>query len=94
MYLGLPLYSGPTLDSFWSSLIDRVQSKLARWKGALFSQVGKLQLIKDSLQNLLVYAMSLFKIPPKILDPMEKIQNNFLWMGIETKNQLHLVAWD
>lgn len=75
-YLGLPLCVGPTSDSFWSSLIDRFQMKLAGWKGALLSQAGKLQLIKASLQNLPVYAMSLFKILAKFADRMKVYKRN------------------
>lgn len=93
-YFGLPLCVGPTPDSFWSSLIDRFQNKLVGWKVALLSQACKLQLIRASLQNLLIYAMSLFKIPTRFVDRMERIEKHFLWSGTEFKSRLHLVSWD
>ena len=36
-YLGLPMGLSPP-NSFWDSLIDKIHSKLAGWKGSLLSQ--------------------------------------------------------
>ncbi|XP_059064119.1 uncharacterized protein LOC131856371 [Cryptomeria japonica] len=54
-YLGLTICL-KSIDTSWLSLIDRFNKKLAGWKGALLSQMGKLQLLKSTLQNLPVYA--------------------------------------
>ena len=51
-------------------------------------------MVKSILQNLLTYALSLFKIPVKHADRMEKIQRDFLWIGVEENKTYHLVAWD
>lgn len=81
-------------DSFWLSLIDRFNKKLAGWKEALLSQAGKIQLFKSSLQNLPVYALSLFKIPSKFAEVIERIQKRFLWSGVEERKRLPLIAWE
>ena len=83
-YLGLPLGTNPP-DSFWNGIMDRFSKKLVGWKGASLSQVGKCQLVKSTLQNLSVYALSLFFIPVKFFERMEKIQRDFLWTGAERK---------
>lgn len=72
-YLGLPLCQGLAPNSFWVNLVEKFHNKLARWKGAFLSQAGKLQLLKASLQSLPIYAMSLFKIPIKIVEKLERI---------------------
>lgn len=77
-YLGLPLYLKPE-DSFQNKLTDRINLKLAGSKGVVLSQAGKITLLKATLQNLLVYALSLFKIPSKFAKAIEKIQKKFLW---------------
>ena len=79
-YHGLPLGSSP-LDSFWNGIIDRFNKKLVGWKGASLSQVGKCLLVKSTLQNLPMYALSLFGIPIKFAEKMERIQRDFLWTG-------------
>lgn len=92
-YLGLPLGMTP-LDSFWNGIMERFSKKLAGWKGAILSQAEKYQLVKSILQNLPIYALSLFTILVKYAERMEKIQRYFLWMGDERNKRYPLVAWD
>ncbi|XP_057816062.2 uncharacterized protein LOC131029568 [Cryptomeria japonica] len=93
IYLGLLLGFSPP-DSFWISIVDRFNKKLSGWKGALLSQARKLQLLKSSLQNVPVYALSLFKIPSKFVDAIENIQKIFLWSGVEDRKRIPFVAWE
>lgn len=58
------------------------------------SQAGKVLLLKAPLQNLPVYALSLFKIPAKFVEIIEKIQKCFLWSGVEEKKRIPFVALD
>lgn len=91
IYLGLPLGSKPS-ESFWKGIIDRFNKKLVGWKGSILSQAGKIQLVKSTLQNLPTYALSLFGIPSKFSEAMEKIQRDFLWTGTEEQKRYPLVA--
>jgi hypothetical protein len=92
-YLGLPLCLDPP-NFFWGSLVDKLHSKLAGWKGSLLSQAGKLVVLKVVLQSSPLYALSVFKIPRKYANAIDKIQKNFLWTGMETKKRMALIAWD
>ncbi|GLJ36191.1 hypothetical protein SUGI_0726340 [Cryptomeria japonica] len=67
-----------------------MQKKLAGWKGRFLSSIGKLQLLSSSLQGILVYFLSLFKISATMDAKMENIQK----MGMEEKKRLALVDWD
>ena len=58
------------------------------------SQVGKVTLLKACLQSIPTYALSLFKIPTKYVDSLDKIQRNLLWSGTEEKKRLALISWD
>lgn len=53
---------------------------------------SRITLIKDTLSNLPVYYMSLFKMPGKISHQVEKLQRDFLWDGGVDKKD-HLVSW-
>ena len=82
------------LKSLLNSIINRFNKKLASWKGANLSQVGKCTLLKSTLINLPTYALSLFGILVKHANKMEKICRAFLWIGVEENKRYHLVAWD
>ena len=41
-----------------------------------------------------MYALSLFGILVKFVEKMEKIQRDFLWIGLEGRKRYPLVAWD
>ena len=64
------------------------------WKVSTLSQVGKCLLVKSTLQKLLMYALSLFWIPVKFSNKMEKIQRDFLWSSLKDHKRYSLVAWD
>ena len=73
-------------------MVKRMHRKLVGCKGKVLSNVGKVQLLSASLQGILVY-LSLFKISSKFRDFIEKIQCNFLWMGMQEKKKLSLFSW-
>lgn len=93
-YLGLPLTIKEVTPAFWNTILERIQKKLAGWKGKFLSSVGKLQLLAAFLQGILVYFLSLFKLSCAMGEKLEKIQRTFLWMGMENKRHLSLVNWD
>lgn len=92
-YLGLPLGSTP-LDSFWNGILDRFSKNMVGWKGTSLSQAGKCLLVKATLQNLPIYALSLFGIPMRFAEKIKKIQRDFLWSGLEGKKRYPLFAWE
>lgn len=92
-YLGLPIGGNTTRMAAWDSIIKKMQSKLASWKGNLLSIGGRLTLIKSSLASLPLYFMSIYPIPKGVIEVMVKIQRNFLWSRADGKRALPLVAW-
>jgi hypothetical protein len=67
--------------------------RLAGWKRPLLSKGGRVTLIKSTLANILMYFMSLFKIPVKVANRIEKLQRDFLWGGVGDEFKYHLVKW-
>ena len=94
IYLGIPLGANPSKVSTWKPVLDKIERRLALWKGKVPSRAGRLTLIKVVLNNMPTYYLSIFKIPKNVVKRIIKIQRNFFWVGDERKRGIPLVAWD
>ena len=74
--------------------VGKVKNKLDGWKGGCLSRVGKLILIESILANPPTYFLSIFCIPLKVKNDLEKRMTNFLWDGCENNEKDHLINWD
>ncbi|KAF5458832.1 hypothetical protein F2P56_022833, partial [Juglans regia] len=92
-YLGLPLGASFKSVRIWNDVIERVESKLAASKRLYLSKGGRLTLIKSTLSNLPTYFLSLFPLPTKVANRIEKLQRDFLWRGLGEEFKFHLVNW-
>jgi hypothetical protein len=93
-YLGMPLDASYKSVSTWKVVVEKMERKLAGWKRMYLSKGGRLTLIKSTLSNLPTYLLSLFPIPLRVANRLEKIQRNFLWGGIGDDAKFHLVKWN
>ncbi|KAL5568628.1 hypothetical protein UlMin_025203 [Ulmus minor] len=78
-----------------TSLLDCLDSKLARWKSKLLSKASRLTLIKSMALSLPIYAMHTAKIPKAICAKLDARIQRF-WWGSKDDNPrpLYLKAWD
>lgn len=67
LYLGLPIGGSTSQLSTWDPIIQKVEKKLASWRGKVLSLGGRLTLLKSSLASLPLYYMSLFPVPQGII---------------------------
>lgn len=93
-YLGLLLGAPYKRVAPWDSELERVHNRLARWKGMLLSEGGKVVLANSVLSSLSTYYLSLFVIPRTVATRIEKCQREFIWGKGKEKEGIHLVAWD
>ncbi|KAL7195785.1 hypothetical protein ACSBR1_035923 [Camellia fascicularis] len=93
-YLGMPLGANPKRVSTWEPIIDKVKKRLASWKKRYLSLGGRITLIKSILSSLPLYYMSIFKIPSKVANLIDKYQRSFLWGDSDDKRKLHLLNWE
>lgn len=80
-YLGMPLGGSQKSCAFWDLVVERVNKKLTCWKQSYISLGGRITLIKAALSNIPVYYMSLFKMPIKVVNLIERCQRDFMWEG-------------
>ncbi|EOY03422.1 Uncharacterized protein TCM_018478 [Theobroma cacao] len=94
IYLGLLLGVGQALLKIWKPVIDQVETKLEGWKLKLLSRGGQIILLKLVISSLLVFFMSIFKMPQGVKEELEKIQRHFLWVGGNSTGGIHYITWD
>jgi len=93
-YLGVPLGANMRKMSSWQGVIDKIQNRLNTWKGTCISRAGRVVLIKAVLSSLPTYYLSLFKLPTKVAQEINKIQRRFLWSGQKSGRYSALVKWE
>lgn len=94
-YLGLPLSTHKLNLTDFFFIIDKVDKRLAGWRGLLLSLAGRAILVRSVLRALPVYAMSVLLLPAGIVQEIEKRCRAFFWAGQDTVTGGKCkVAWD
>lgn len=62
-YLGVPLYTGKLRKHMFEPLLEKIQKKLARWKGHLLSFGGKIVLIKHVIRSMPIHFLLVLNLP-------------------------------
>ena len=91
--LGLPLGAPNNASHIWDGILEKMERHLTGWKHPLLSKGGRVTLIKSTMANIPTYYMSLFKIPIKVANRIEKLQRDFLWGRVGKEFKYHLVKW-
>lgn len=89
-YLGILLGASHKFPSIWNPILEKIERKLAGWKKLYLSKGSRLTLLKSTLSSLPTYFLSLFTIPTRVANKIEKLQRDFLWVDSKT----HLLGWD
>ena len=83
-----------TLADFFF-IIDKVNQRLAGWRGLLLSLAGRAILVRSVLRALPIYAMSVLLLPAGTVQEIEKHCRAFFWTGQDTVTGGNCkVAWD
>jgi len=78
---------------YLDGVIEKVERRLVGWKRMYLSKGARLTLINSTLSNIPTYYLSLFPIPVRVANRLDKIQNDFLWGDIGDEAKFHLVNW-
>nr|GFC94130.1 hypothetical protein [Tanacetum cinerariifolium] len=73
-YLGVVVGDHMTRHSAWSYVIQKVQSRLSRWKANTLSIGGRLTLLKSVLGAVPLFTMSIYKVLLGVLQDLERIR--------------------
>lgn len=88
-YLGLPLGGKCHRLGLWDPVLQKMEQKLAAWKGKVLSTGGRVTLVKSALANLPLYYMSLFPLPKGVAAKIIKLQR--VSVGAERRGEEDVV---
>jgi hypothetical protein len=92
-YLGCPIFVGKPKSTHFSAIADKFRVKLASWKGALLSIMGRVQLVRAIIHGILVYSFQVYAWPHSLLKKLDRWIRNFIWSGDISNKKLCTVAW-
>nr|GEW78114.1 hypothetical protein [Tanacetum cinerariifolium] len=77
VYLGMKVGGKISWVKEWNEVVDKVVSRLSKWKMKTLSIGGRLTLLKSVLRSILIFHMSIYRVPSRVLQQMESIRNHF-----------------
>nr|GEU46509.1 RNA-directed DNA polymerase, eukaryota [Tanacetum cinerariifolium] len=93
-YLGVTVGDHMSRHSAWLNTIQKVRTRLSKWKVKTLSIGGRLTLLKSVLGTVPLYTMSIYKSPRGFLHEMEVIRNSFFNGADSADRKITWVAWD
>jgi len=92
-YLGCYLKPNCYAKSDWRWLEKKFDARISNWSHMWLSLGGRVILVKSVLESILVYWLSLAKIPKGTLNNTRRRMFIFPWLGNKLKKRVHLISW-
>ncbi|GJX27849.1 RNA-directed DNA polymerase, eukaryota [Tanacetum coccineum] len=92
-YLRVMIGNSMSRKLSWAPIIQKIQSRLSKWKAKTLSIGGRLMLLKSVLGATPIYSMSIYKVPTGILDLMESIRNKLFNGAVGKESKITWVPW-
>nr|GEV70020.1 RNA-directed DNA polymerase, eukaryota [Tanacetum cinerariifolium] len=77
LYLGSMVGGSMSRLHEWDEVVERVKTRLSKWKMKSLSIGGRLTLLKSVLRSMTIFHMSIFKVPVGVLRTLESIRSHF-----------------
>ncbi|GJS60504.1 hypothetical protein Tco_0655288 [Tanacetum coccineum] len=94
VYLGLPVGERMYRENSWRHLVNKFQTRLAKWKSKLMSIGGRLTLAKSVIGSLGICYLSLFPLLAHVNKQLESIRARFFGGIDDNAKKIHSVKWD
>nr|GEU79588.1 RNA-directed DNA polymerase, eukaryota [Tanacetum cinerariifolium] len=93
-YLGVLVGNNMSRIHNWDVVINKVLSRLSKWKAKTLSIGGRYTLTKSVLSTLPTYYFSLFKVPIGVLNRLKTIRSKF-FRGVDADSRkISWFSWD
>nr|GEV71698.1 RNA-directed DNA polymerase, eukaryota, reverse transcriptase zinc-binding domain protein [Tanacetum cinerariifolium] len=94
LYLGVNVGGHMSSIASWDVVINKVLSRLSKWKMKVLSVGGRLTLLKSVLGSTLIYYMSLSKALVQVINKLEAISSHFFHGVDPSVRKMMLVKWN
>lgn len=91
-YLGLPLYAGAPRNIYYTALVTKIGNWLNGWSSKLLSSGGRMQMIRSSINGLLVYWCRAIHIPKGIIKKINSLTARFFYHAGES-GKTFMISW-
>ncbi|GJU06692.1 RNA-directed DNA polymerase, eukaryota [Tanacetum coccineum] len=92
-YLGTKVGGSMSRVEAWKEVVEKVKSKLSKWKMKALSIGGRLTLLKSILGSIPTFYMSIFRVPSSVLHTLESIRCYFFNGHEAGSNKATWVRW-
>ncbi|GJY42151.1 RNA-directed DNA polymerase, eukaryota [Tanacetum coccineum] len=93
LYLGTKVGATMSRVSDWKEVVEKVKSRLSKWKMKALSIGGRLTLLKSVLGSIPIFHMSIFRVPSSVLNMLESIRSHFFNGHELGSNKATWVKW-
>ncbi|GKA99799.1 RNA-directed DNA polymerase, eukaryota, partial [Tanacetum coccineum] len=93
-YLGTKVGENMSRKEAWKEVVDKVLSRLSKWKIKTLSIGGRFTLLKSVLGSMPIFHMSIFKVPSYVLKTLESIRSRFFNGQDHKSRKASWVKWD
>ncbi|GKC78636.1 hypothetical protein Tco_1129410 [Tanacetum coccineum] len=93
-YLRVTLGGSMSRIQTWDEVVRKISSRLSKWKLKTLSIGGRLTLLKSVLGSILLYHMSIFKVPMGVLKVMRSIIRQFFNGADEKGRKMGWICWN
>nr|GFA37098.1 RNA-directed DNA polymerase, eukaryota [Tanacetum cinerariifolium] len=93
-YFGIMVGDHMSRCSAWSNSIQKVCTRLSKWKVKTLSIGGRLTLLKSVLGAVSIYNLSVYKAPNRVLHDIEILRSKFFNGGDSQDSRMPWVAWE
>nr|GEZ53940.1 RNA-directed DNA polymerase, eukaryota, reverse transcriptase zinc-binding domain protein [Tanacetum cinerariifolium] len=93
-YLGVHVGGHMSRIASWDVVINKVLSRLSKWKMKVLSVGGRLTLLKSVLGSTPIYYMSIFKDPVQVINKLKAIRSHFFHGVDPSIRKMLLVKWN
>lgn len=92
-YLGFKMFLSRPVKADFQDILDKVNNRLASWKGKLLNKAGTLTLVNSVMCSIPTYTMPINWLPESICNTLDRYAREFLWKG-NNNTGIHLVNWE
>ncbi|GKA51027.1 RNA-directed DNA polymerase, eukaryota, reverse transcriptase zinc-binding domain protein [Tanacetum coccineum] len=92
-YLGTKIGGVMSRVEAWKEVVDKVTSRLSKWKMKSLSIGGRLTLLKSVLGSIPIYHMSIYRVPKRVLLVLESIRSHFFNGNDSNSKKASWVKW-